>query len=188
MDYIIMNITMILIGALILVVVYIFATYNGLVTLKNRIKEAFSGIDVQLKRRVDLIPNLVETVKGYAKHEKEAFENVTKARSALMSASSKEDKAAADNMLTGALKSLFAIAEAYPDLKASDNFKDLQRQLEDTEDKIAYSRQFYNSNVLDYNTKIATVPTSFFAAIFNFKPAEFFAATEAEKKAVKVSF
>ncbi len=183
-----MNITWILIGVLVLVVVYLFATYNGLVTLKNRIKEAFSGIDVQLKRRVDLIPNLVETVKGYAKHEKEAFENVTKARSALMGAHSKEDKAVADNQLTGALKTLFAIAEAYPDLKASDNFKDLQRQLEDTEDKIAYSRQFYNSNVLDYNTKIQTVPSSLVANMFGFKEEAFFEASAEERKEVKVKF
>src|SRR3989344_8178018 len=120
-----MNITVILIGVLVLFVVYLVATYNGFIVLKARIKEAFSGIDVQLKRRIDIIPNLVETVKGYAKHEKSVFENVTKARSSLMKADSLTDKAQANNMLTDALKSLFAVAEAYPELKASENFKDL---------------------------------------------------------------
>ena len=137
-------ITWIVLGVLALIVLYLIGTYNSLVLLRTRIQEALSGIDVQLKRRADLIPNLVETVKGYAKHEKSVFENVTKARSALMSAKSVQEKAEADNMLTGALKSLFAVAEAYPELKANENFQDLQRQLEDTEDKVAYSRQFYN--------------------------------------------
>lgn len=179
---------MILVVVLVLFVGYVFTTYNSLVTLKNRIKEAFSQIDVQLKRRVDLIPNLIETVKGYAKHEKTVFENVTKARSALMGATTKQAKSDADNMLTDALKSLFAVAEAYPELKASENFSQLQRQLEDTEDKIAYSRQFYNSNVLDYNNKIQTVPSSIIANMFGFKEEAFFEATEAERKNVKVAF
>lgn len=183
-----MNLTYILIGAVVLVAVFVVATYNALITLKARIQEALSGIDVQLKRRTDLIPNLVETVKGYAKHEKGVFENVTKARSALMSASSLPEKAEANNMLTGALKSLFAVAEAYPDLKASENFRDLQRQVEDTEDKIAYSRQFYNSNVLDYNTKIAVFPSNLIANMFGFKAFEFFQTTAEERKNVKVSF
>ncbi|MGB4966263.1 MAG: LemA family protein [Microgenomates group bacterium] len=183
-----MNITMILIVVLVLFVGYVFATYNGLVTLRNRIKEAFSQIDVQLKRRIDLIPNLVETVKGYAKHEKTVFENVTKARSALMGATTNQAKSNADNMLTDALKSLFAVAEAYPDLKASENFSQLQRQLEDTEDKIAYSRQFYNSNVLDYNNKVQTLPSSVIANMFGFKEEAFFEATEAERKNVNVTF
>lgn len=183
-----MNLTYILIGVGILLVVYFVAAYNGFVVLKTRIKEALSGIDVQLKRRADLIPNLVETVKGYAKHEKSVFENVTKARSALMSAQTTADKAEANNMLTSALKSLFAVAEAYPDLKASENFKDLQRQLEDTEDKIAYSRQFYNSNVLEYNTKVQTFPSNIIANMFGFKQEEFFAATEEEKEKVEVKF
>jgi len=143
---------------------------------------------VQLKRRADLIPNLVETVKGYAKHEKSVFENVTKARSALMSAKSVQEKAEADNMLTGALKSLFAVAEAYPELKANENFQDLQRQLEDTEDKVAYSRQFYNSNVLDFNAKIQMVPTSIIAGMFGFKAFEFFKAADEDKANVKVKF
>lgn len=168
-----MNPTFIIIGIIVLVLVYLWSTYNSLVVLKTRIQEALSGIDVQLKRRIDLIPNLVETVKGYAKHEKSVFENVTKARSALMKADSMGEKAQANNMLTDALKSLFAVAEAYPDLKASTNFADLQRQLEDTEDKIAYSRQFFNANVLEYNTKIKMVPSNIVASMFGFKEEQF---------------
>ena len=183
-----MNPIVITIVVIAVIALYLISVYNQLVVLKTRIQEALSGIDVQLKRRADLIPNLVETVKGYVKHEKEVLENVTKARSALMSAKNIQEKAEADNMLTGALKSLFAVAEAYPDLKANKNFEELQRQLEDTEDKVAYSRQFYNSNVLDYNTKLQVFPNVIFAKILNFKPAEFFGATEAERKAVKVSF
>lgn len=183
-----MNLTLILGGVVVLLVLYVVATYNGLIVLKTRIQEALSGIDVQLKRRAALIPNLVETVKGYAKHEKSVFENVTKARSALMSATGLQEKAEANNMLTGALKSLFAVAEAYPDLKASQNFQDLQRQLEDTEDKVAYSRQFYNSNVLEFNSKIQMVPTSIIANMMGLKQFEFFQATDEEKKDVKVQF
>lgn len=183
-----MSPTIILIGVVVLVAVYLVATYNGLVVLKTRIQEALSGIDVQLKRRADLIPNLVETVKGYAKHEKEVFENVTKARSALMGAQSIKEKADADNMLTGALKSLFAVAEAYPELKASTNFSDLQRELSDTEDKVAYSRQFYNSNVLDFNARAQMFPTSILASMFGFKPFEFFQAEAEDKKKVEVNF
>ena len=183
-----MNTLYLLIGFVGLIVFFVWMVYNNLVTLKMRIKEAWSGIDVQLKRRSDLIPNLVETVKGYAKHEKEVFQNVTEARSALMSSKTPHDKAEANNQLTGALKSLFAIAEAYPELKASDNFKDLQRQLEDTEDKVAYSRQFYNQNVLDYNTKIALFPHVIIANAFNFKAEEFFEANEEERKKVDVKF
>ena len=182
------NLPVILAGAVILFVVYLIATYNGLVVLKTRIQEALSGIDVQLKRRADLIPNLVETVKGYAKHEKTVFAEVTKARSYLMKAKSLQEKAEANNMLTDALKSLFAVAEAYPELKASGNFQDLQRQLEDTEDKVAYSRQFYNSNVLDFNAKVQMFPTNMIANMFGFKTFEFFAATEEERKKVEVKF
>lgn len=167
---------------------YLWLTYNSLVVLRERIKEALSSIDVQLKRRADLIPNLVETVKGYEKHEKEVFENVTKARSALVGAGSLKEKAQAENMLTGALKSLFAVAEAYPELKASDNFKELQEELTDTENKISCSRQFYNSNVLEYNSKIKTFPASIIATRFNFKEEEFFEANEEEKKKVEVKF
>src|SRR3990172_4514455 len=136
-----------LIGIIAVLVLYFIAQYNGFIVLKTRIQEALSGIDVQLKRRADLIPNLVETVKGYAKHEKGIFENVTKARASMLGAKTVKESEEADNMLTGALKTLFAVAENYPDLKASDNFKDLQVQLADTEDKIAYARQFYNGNV-----------------------------------------
>lgn len=175
-------------GLIAAVVVYLIGTYNSLVVLRTRIQEALSGIDVQLKRRADLIPNLVETVKGYAKHEKSVFENVTKARSALMGADTMAQKAEANDMLTGALKSLFAVAEAYPDLKANTNFQDLQRQLEDTEDKVAYSRQFYNSNVLDFNAKIQMFPTNIFAGMLGFTAFEFFKASESDRENVKVSF
>ena len=179
-----------LIGGIIalLIIFYFIGVYNHLVVLKTRIMEALSGIDVQLKRRADLIPNLIETIKGYAKHEKEVFENVTKARSALMSAESVQEKAEADNMLTGALKSLFAVAEAYPELKANTNFEDLQKQLADTEDKIAYSRQFYNSNVLDYNAKLQMFPSNLVAGMFGFKAFDFFKADESERENVKVQF
>ena len=177
-----------LIGILAVLVLYLIAQYNGFVVLKTRIQEALSGIDIQLKRRTDLIPNLVETVKGYAKHEKTVFAEVTRARSALVKAGSVEEKAKANDMLTGALKSLFAVAEAYPELKASENFKDLQRQLEDTEDKVAYSRQFYNANVLDFNAKAQMFPSNLIADMFGFKAFEFFAATEEEKKKISVKF
>jgi len=170
------------------VLLYFLLTYNGLVTAKNRIAEALSQIDVQLKRRTDLIPNLVETVKGYAKHEKDLLENVTKARASLMTAGTTQQKAEANNQLSGTLKSLFAVAESYPDLKASQNFTELQEELSDTENKIAYSRQFYNTNVLDYNTKIKLFPSSIIAGMFGFKPAEFFQADEEDKKEVKVKF
>ncbi len=178
----------ILIGIVLVIILYFVGTYNGLVIQKTRIQEALSGIDVQLKRRADLIPNLVETVKGYAKHEKEVFENVTKARASLLSAESTKDKAEANNQLTSALKSLFAVAENYPQLQSSANFRELQRQLEDTEDKIAYSRQFYNSNVLEYNSIIAIFPTNILANLYNFKPYEFFQAEGEEKKKVTVKF
>ncbi len=183
-----MSLTNIVIIAIVLFAVYVIAAYNGFIVLRNRIREALSGIDVQLKRRTDLIPNLVSTVKGYAKHEKEVFQNVTQARSALISAKSIGEKAEANNMITSALKSIFAVAEAYPELKASTNFQDLQRQLEDTEDKIAYSRQFYNSNVLDYNNKIAIFPGNVIAGVFGFKENEFFQTSEEEKKNIKVDF
>lgn len=183
-----MSVNLIILIVVGILVLYFIGTYNAFVVLKARIREALSGIDVQLKRRADLIPNLVETVKGYAKHEKEVFENVTKARSMLMKAESLVDKAEANNQLTQALKSLFAVAENYPQLQANQNFLDLQRQLEDTEDKVAYSRQFYNANVLDYNTKVKMFPSNLIANIFGFKEEEFFAANEEERKSIKVSF
>ncbi len=183
-----MNITIIIavvIGALVLFGLYL---YNSLIAAKLRVNEAFSQIDVQLKRRTDLIPNLIETVKGYAKQEKDVFTKVTELRSDLMNAKTPEKKAEANNMLTDALKSVFAVAEAYPQLRSSENFKALQDELSDTENKIAYSRQFYNSNVLDFNTKLQIFPNVLFAKILNFKPAQFFGATETERKNVKVSF
>lgn len=183
-----MSIPVIILGVLAILIIYLWSTYNSLIILKTRIQEALSGIDVQLKRRADLIPNLVETVKGYAKHEKEVFENVTKARSHLLSAKSIQEKAEANNELTAALKTLFAVAEAYPQLRASESFTELQRQLEDTEDKIAYSRQFYNSNVLDYNTKIKLFPNNMIANFFNFKEEAFFVANEEERKKIEVKF
>ena len=172
----------------VVIVGFVWSLYNGLVTVRERIREAWSGIDVQLKRRADLIPNLVEAVKGYAKHEKEVFENVTKARSAIMGATTPKQAANADNMLTGALKSLFAVAENYPKLEASKNFSELQAELSDTENKISYSRQFYNSTVLGFNTKLKTFPTMLIGNIFGFKEEPFFAADESERKAVKVEF
>lgn len=183
-----MDTGIILIGIAVILILYLVGMYNGFIILRTRIQEALSGIDVQLKRRADLIPNLVETVKGYAKHEKQIFENVTKARASMMNAGSLQEKAEANNQLTGALKSLFAVAEAYPDLKANTNFQDLQRQLEDTEDKVSFSRQFYNSNVLEFNSKVQLFPGSIIAGMFGFKTADFFAATEEEKKKIDVKF
>lgn len=153
-----------------------------------RVSEAFSQIDVQLKRRTDLIPNLVETVKGYAAHERELLEKITQERASLMSAKGVAEKAEVNNQLTDTLKSLFAVAENYPNLKANENFGKLQDELSDTENKIAYSRQFYNTNVMEFNTKIAVFPNVFFARLLNFKPAEFFQTEEEEKKPVKVEF
>lgn len=183
-----MEIVYVLLAVVILIALYFGVTYNSLVTTKVRISEAFSQIDVQLKRRTDLIPNIVETVKGYAKHEKDVFENVTKARASLMTAGGAKDKAAANDFLSGTLKSLFAVAENYPDLKASQNFMELQEELSDTENKIAYSRQFYNSNVMDYNTKIKVFPGLLVANMFHFTPVEFFEADEKDREPVKVSF
>lgn len=178
---------LIIIGIVLLVIAgWLFLTYNSLVTLRNRVREAWSQIDVQLKRRSSLIPNLVEVVKGYAKHEKEVFENVTKARSAMMGAKGPNDAAVANDMMTGALKSLFAVAENYPQLKASENFQSLQNELSDTETKVAASRQFYNTNVLDYNNSLETMPTALIAGIFKFEKSDFFQATEAEKKDIEV--
>src|ERR1700722_7192111 len=183
-----MSVLIVLIVIVILIGLYFGLTYNSLVTTKIRISEALSQIDVQLKRRTDLIPNLVETVKGYAKHEKDVFENVTKARASLMQAGGAKEKAQANDFLSGTLKSLLAVAENYPDLKASQNFMALQEELSDTENKIAYSRQFYNSNVQDYNTKMQVFPGMIVANMFHFTPAEFFTADEKDKEPVKVSF
>jgi LemA protein len=183
-----MPISLIIIIVVVVIVLFVWITYNSLITAKVRVQEAFSQIDVQLKRRADLIPNLVETVKGYAKHEKELLEAVTAARTSLMSAKGVKDKANANNQLGETLKSLFAVAENYPNLKANENFLNLQEELSDTENKIAYSRQFYNSAVMDFNTKLQTFPTMLFANMMHFTPIEFFQATDEEKKVVKVSF
>lgn len=183
-----MPVILIPIAILIFLLFWILLTYNGLIVARNRCGEAFAQIDVQLKRRSSLIPNLVETVKGYAKHEKGVLEEVTKARSALMKADHPTEQATANNMLTGALKSLFAVAENYPQLRASENFKELQEELSDTETKVAAARQFYNTNVLDYNNSLQVFPNSIIAGMFNFAPSEFFEASEEEKKDIEVKF
>jgi LemA protein len=171
------------------IIFWLIGTYNGLVTLKNRAKEAWADIDVQLKRRYDLIPNLVETVKGYAAHEKETFEKVTEARTRAMGAQTLKEKGEAENYLSETLKSLFAVSERYPDLKASQNFLELQRDLRDTEDKVQAARRFYNANVRDLNIKIESFPTNFIASLFGFPEMEFFEiGTPEEKEPVKVNF
>jgi LemA protein len=191
----------IVLGVIVVLVIWAIAIYNGLVTLRNRFKNAFAQIDVQLKRRYDLIPNLVETVKGYIKHERETLEAVIKARNsaqsaALAAAASPGNPAAmqqlgqAEGALTGMLGKMFALAEAYPDLKANQNMLSLQEELSSTENKVAFSRQAFNDAVMDYNTKRESFPDSIFAGMFNFGPAELLAATESpeERKAPKVSF
>jgi LemA protein len=186
-----MNTTLVIVlVAALLVVAWLIALYNSLIRGKNRVDEAWSDISVQLKRRYDLIPNLVETVKGYAAHEKEAFENVVNARARAMGVEggSSMAKAEAENMLTGALKSIFALAEAYPDLKANQNFLELQRELSDTENKIMASRRFYNGNVRDFNTSLQVFPTNIINGLLKFKAYDFFQAAEDEKAPVKVSF
>ena len=177
---------------LIIIVIFVIVTlihmYNNLVGLRNRVKNSYAQIDVQLKRRNDLIPNLVETVKGYAAHEKGVLEEVTKARSSVMNASSIEEASAANNQLTSALKTLFAVAENYPELKANSNFQQLQSELSDTEDKIAYARQFYNDVVLKYNNACQQFPSSLIARMFGFKEEAFFQAPEAERAVPEVKF
>jgi LemA protein len=183
-----MSTTWIIIIIVAVIVLWIVAVYNSLVRLKNRTEEAWSDIDVQLKRRYDLIPNLIETVKGYAKQEQEVFTKVTEARSAAMNAQNVHDKAEKENMLSDTLKSLFAVSEAYPDLKSSQNFSQLQGELTDTENKIQASRRFYNTNVRDLNIKIESFPTNLIAGMLGYVKKEFFEAAEAEKEPVKVSF
>lgn len=170
------------------IILYIIVVFNSLIRRRNEVKNSFAQIDVQLKRRSDLIPNLVETVKGYAKHEKEVLENVTKARSGMMNAGTVKEKAAADNMLTSTLKSLFAVSENYPDLKANQNFMQLQEELTGTENKVSYARQHYNDIVMVFNNSKQTFPKNMFANMLGFKDAESFEATAEEKKNVKVSF
>ena len=174
---------------ILVVVLWLVGTFNSLVRKKNRGKEAWADIDVQLKRRYNLIPNLVETVKGYATHERELFQKVTQARARAMGAQEMKEKAQAENMLSRTLKSLFAVAENYPDLKASQNFLELQRELRDTEDKIQAARRFYNSNVRDLNIRIESVPSNVVAKIFNFKKMELFEIEEAAaRETPKVNF
>jgi LemA protein len=180
-----------LIVVLVLVVLiglYVLVTYNGLVSLRNRIENAWAQIDVQLKRRYDLIPNLVETVKGYAAHEKETLDRVIQARNAGMGASGPQEQAAAENVLTGALKSVFALSEAYPDLKANTNFLQLQEELTGTEGRIAYARQFYNDTVYRYNTKIQSFPANMLANSFKFAEREYFRADDEARGNVNVQF
>ena len=178
----------VLLGVILLIGLILLGIYNGLVRSRVRCREAWSGIDVQLKRRASLIPNLVETVKGYAAHEKDVLENVTRARAGLEQASGAAQAAQADNVLTQALRSLFAVAENYPQLRANENFLSLQQELSDIEEKVAFARQFYNRNVMDFNTRIEVVPSAFIAHLFNFHPFEFFEAEEAAREDVQVSF
>lgn len=186
-----MTILYIVLGLAGLVLIWLVLSYNGFITLVNRAKEAWSDIEVQMKRRYDLIPNLVETVKGYATHESSAFENVTKARTAAMGASSVAEHGKAENMLTGALKSVFAIAEAYPDLKANQNFLQLQAELGNTEDKIQAARRFYNGTVMSLNTGLEQFPGNLIGGMFGFQKREYFELAENEsaaRDAVKVAF
>src|SRR6218665_727268 len=182
----------IILGVVVLIGIFLWATYNSLVTLRVRVEEAWSDINVQLNRRLDLIPNLIETVKGYAAHESGVFTAVTEARANVINAKGVKDTAAAENQFEGALKSLFAVAEAYPDLKANQNFLELQNELVDTEDKIQASRRFYNGGVRDFNTKIAIFPNNIFAGMLGFKKRDFFELDEAEQakaeKPVEVKF
>lgn len=182
----------VILGVIGVFVLYLVGIYNGLIKSKIRVDEAWSDITVQLKRRIDLIPNLVETVKGYAKHEKSVFKEVTEARTAMMNASGPADSAKAENMMAGALKSIFAVAEAYPELKANENFLQLQAELVDTEDKIQASRRFYNAAVRDYNIKRQVFPAVLFAGMLGFGPREFFELEASEQtqaeKPVDVKF
>jgi LemA protein len=178
----------VIVGIVVLLGLLLTGMYNGLIRSRVRVNEAWSGIDVQLKRRASLIPNLVETVKGYAAHEREVFERVTEARAALERAGGAKEATEANNMMTGALRHLFAVAENYPQLRASENFMDLQNELTDTEEKIAFARQFYNRNVMDFNTRILVFPTVFIARMMNLQPFDFFGTEEEAREDVKVSF
>jgi LemA protein len=182
-------IAIIVIVAVVVLLLLIFVVqYNGLVRLRNRIDNAWSQIDVQLQRRHDLIPNLVETVKGYAAHEKETLERVVQARNQAVSAQGPAAQGQAENVLTGALRQLFAVAEAYPDLKANQNFLNLQEELTSTEDRVAYARQFYNDSVLKYNNKIQTIPSNVIAGMFNFNEREYFETEEQSREVPRVQF
>lgn len=184
-----MQILYVILVAVAVVILWIISTFNGLIRRRNRTKEAWADIDVQLKRRYDLIPNLVETVKGYAMHERELFEKVTEARTKAMGAQTMKEKGEAENFLSSTLKSLFAVAENYPDLKASVNFLELQRELTDTEDKIQAARRFYNTNVMELNTRIESFPANIVASGFGFKQMELFEIAEKEEREpVQVKF
>ena len=178
----------VILAIIVVIILWVIATYNSLISLKNRVKDAWSQIDVQLKRRFDLIPNLVETIKGYTKHESETLENVVKARNTYLSATLPEDQMKADGELTQAINKLFALTESYPDLKANTNFTDLQEQLKETENKIAMSRQFYNDIVMQYNNKVEMVPSNIVASIFKFQKQAFFEAVESDRENVIVKF
>ena len=179
---------LIVLGVVVLLVLFAIVSYNGLVRLRNRIDNAWAQIDVQLRRRYDLIPNLVETVKGYASHERQTFESVTKARADAINAQGPAQQAQAENVISGALKSLFAVAEAYPELKANQNFLALQEELTATEGRIAYARQFYNDEVLKLNTRIQTFPTNLLAGAFGFGAREYFEADDTSRGPVSVQF
>jgi LemA protein len=182
-------VTGIIIGVVVVVILlFVWSLYNSVIRLNNEVKNSWAQIDVQLKRRYDLIPNLIETVKGYAKHEKSVFTDVTKARTAFMNAGSMGEKAKASNMMTDTLKSLFAVAENYPDLKANENFLQLQEELSGTENKIAYARQHYNDVVMIFNNRIQTFPSNIFASIFGFTAKENFEVPAKEKENIKVKF
>lgn len=184
-----MSILLVLLGLVVLIALGIVGLYNSFVKLRIKVEEAWADIDTQLKRRYDLIPNIVETVKGYAKHESETFENVVKARNAAMNQTGDAaQQAEAENMLTGALKSIFALAESYPELKANENFKELQDTLREVEEHIQLSRRYYNGSVRDFNTAIAVFPGNIIAGMFNFTKREFFEIDEAERENVKVDF
>ena len=177
-----------IVGIILVLVCYVIGVYNKLVNARNKVENQFSQVDIQLKRRADLIPNLVETVKGYAKHEKGTFEDVIKARNTYVAAKTTEEEMKASGEVTQALSRLFALSESYPDLKANENFKSLQADLKDTEDKISYARQFYNDSVLSYNNKVQMVPSNIVASICGFQKAAFFEADEKDKETPKVSF
>ena len=183
-----MNIWIIIAIIVIVIVLWIVTTYNRLITLRNRVRDQWAQIDVQLKRRFDLIPNLVNTIKGYTKHESETLENVIKARNTFLNANTKEEEIKANGELTNAMTKLFALSESYPDLKANTNFMDLQKELDETEDKIMSARQFYNDTVMIYNNKIEKIPSNIVASIFHFKKEAFFEASEKERENVKVEF
>jgi LemA protein len=182
-----MTITYIIIAIAVVIILWLIAVYNGFIKLVTRAKEAWADIDVQLKRRYDLIPNLISTVKGYASHEKETFQKVTEARTMAMGANGIAEHGKAENMLTGALKSLFAVSESYPDLKANENFLELQRELSDTENKIQSARRFYNTNVRDLNIKVQSFPQNIIAGMFKFVKMEFFELEEGSEANEPVS-